>query len=106
MAQLRPGEGEQISTFELDLSGSGLDEPQDEPGERRLAATRLPDDAQSLTVLDVEAYPVDGAGDTLAFARRKELHDIFDRQQRHHGSGFQHAPSRPGSISISGGVSL
>ena len=49
-----------VAPVETDRAGGRVEEPQDQPGGRRLAAAGLPDDAQGLAPADVQGNVLDG----------------------------------------------
>ena len=59
--ELPRGQCDQVTALEADMPGAGLDQSQDEPACRGLAAARLAHQAQRLSARDREAHAVDGA---------------------------------------------
>ena len=58
------------------------DQPEDRPGQRRLAAAGLADQGEDLALLHGQAHAVDGPGRTVAAARREGHSQVLDLERR------------------------
>src|SRR5262249_50026987 len=67
-AQLAGSRLENVMAVEINLAGGWFDEAQEHPAQGRLAAARLADQPQRLTLVDLEGDAVDRMDDTLALA--------------------------------------
>ena len=57
---------QRVLSVEEDLAGRGLDQADDDPSERRLAASGLPDEAERLSLADRQRYVVHGVQKAFA----------------------------------------
>ena len=72
----RPRERREVAAVEDDLARGRLDQPEQRPPERRLAAARLADQAERLAAADLEVDAVDG----LHVADRAPQEPLLDRE--------------------------
>ena len=83
-------ERQQVVALEAHLAGAGLDQPQHEAADGRLAAARLAHHRERLAFLDMEVDAIDradmrrGAAEDTAL-HREVLGQPFDLEQRAHG---------------------
>src|SRR4029079_11634090 len=106
--ELLAGQLRDVPALDEDLAGRRLDQAEQDATDRRLAATRLADQADGLAAVDREADAVDGLdrGDLAAqhpAVDREVLHEIPDldercRRRRPGGHGGRHGRDRGGGL--------
>jgi hypothetical protein len=86
MLRSPPGERRSIRWPSHHLAGSDVEQPQDSPADRRLAATGFADERQGLATLDLKGHAVHridpvGLAAEQAAADRKMLLEVVDLEQ-------------------------
>jgi hypothetical protein len=84
-AHLAFRQGEQVAPAEPDLARRRLDQPQQQPADRRLAAARFADQRERLPLVQLEAHVVDRAN------RLEMLDEVLGLQQHAHSGARQQA---------------
>jgi hypothetical protein len=97
-AQRRAGGCAHVLAAIDDLARVGLDQPQDRPARRRLAAAGLADDAEGLARADLEADAVDRAHGHGGGARQAAAGGEVLAQAAHGEDGVGHSPRSFGSV--------
>ena len=84
-------EGRDVRAVEDDPAGGGVDEPQQQPADGRLAAARLAHETERLAARDLEVDAVHGAhlGHGALQDARSDGEGLVEALEAHQGAGFR-----------------
>ena len=98
-----PCSGRDVGAVEDDPPGRGVDEPQEQPADGRLAAARLAHQTEGLAASDLEVHAVHGAhlGHGALQDARPDGERLVEALEPHQGAGVRRRRRRGAAIPVS-----